>query len=145
MATAKDDFEQLVNAGLPHAQEMLREHGEFYPFGAVLMPDGKINMVAGPAHEEVPPVETVIAFLMEGFRAGAAELDYKAIAIFSNVNVSFGQEPIPEETAAIQAGLEHRDGNCVNVFLPYSGEGAEALFGELVAAPREGEIFAEAD
>jgi hypothetical protein len=42
MATPKDDVEKLMNALLPFAEKMLREHGEFYPYGGAMSADGKI-------------------------------------------------------------------------------------------------------
>lgn len=42
MAESKQDCERLLNAVLPVAETMLRRHGEFYPFGCYMEPDGRI-------------------------------------------------------------------------------------------------------
>jgi hypothetical protein len=39
---AKADAETLLNAVMPFAERMLAEHGEFYPYGAAMKPDGEI-------------------------------------------------------------------------------------------------------
>jgi hypothetical protein len=38
----KADSENLMNAMLPLAEKMLRQYGEFYPFGGYMKPDGTI-------------------------------------------------------------------------------------------------------
>src|SRR5262245_5639067 len=38
--SAKEDCEDLMNAVLPFAREMLSKHREFYPFGAAMSPSG---------------------------------------------------------------------------------------------------------
>jgi hypothetical protein len=40
---AKDDCNQLLNAALPFAEQMLREHGEFLPFGAQMLPMERLS------------------------------------------------------------------------------------------------------
>lgn len=138
----KEELEQLLNAGLPYAQDMLEEHGEFQPFGAVMDPDGEIQMVAGHSDDEVLRADAAIAILMEAFLEGAAENRYKAVALFSNVTIEMGDDGNSEEATAIQGNLEHSDGYCVDVFLPYVSAGdAPVEYRQLVASPREGQIF----
>ena len=45
---SKQDSETLTNAILPLAERMLTEHGEFYPFGGYMKPDGAIVHVGAP-------------------------------------------------------------------------------------------------
>jgi hypothetical protein len=40
------ESETLLNAALPFAQKMLRDHGDFYPYAYTLKPDGTIATVA---------------------------------------------------------------------------------------------------
>ena len=51
---ARPDLDALLNAALPFAQKMLVERGQFYPFGATMKPDGKIDQTAGWTGEEFP-------------------------------------------------------------------------------------------
>ena len=41
---AHPDLNQLLNVALDFAKKMLKQHGEFYPFGASMGADGKITM-----------------------------------------------------------------------------------------------------
>ena len=52
ISDAKVDAETLLNSALPFAEKMLSEHGEFYPFGEAMKPDGQIVSV-GAAGESV--------------------------------------------------------------------------------------------
>ena len=45
----KDEATDLMNMMLPFAEKMLREHGEFYPYGGVMMPDGSMQHFAARA------------------------------------------------------------------------------------------------
>jgi hypothetical protein len=42
VATPKAECETLMNAALPFAEKMLKEHGEFFPYGAALKATGKL-------------------------------------------------------------------------------------------------------
>ena len=44
--TPKEECEQLLNAILPFAINQLNKHGEFYPFGAVMLNNGDISLTA---------------------------------------------------------------------------------------------------
>lgn len=44
---AQSDLDSLLNAALPFAQQMLAEHGEFYPFAITLSGSGEQGVVAG--------------------------------------------------------------------------------------------------
>jgi hypothetical protein len=138
----KKEAERLLEAGFPFAQEMLEEHGEFYPFGALINADDSLNMVAGHEEGAKIPAETVVKNLMLGFLAGASEKQFRVVAVFSNVTVGIGEGEETEESSAILAGIEHESGYCINVFLPYElKEDNNPTYGELIAAPREGAVF----
>ena len=46
MASPKSECEDLMNEALPLAERMLREHGEFYPYGLTIDATGKIAHAA---------------------------------------------------------------------------------------------------
>ena len=73
-------------------------------------------MGADPGDEDVQPAE-LLAFLEMSLRQGVTEGKYRAIALFVDVRVEVPGQV--EKTDAVQAGLEHRTGYCVDVFLPY--------------------------
>ena len=125
---------------------MLSQHGGFRPFGAAMSLDGTVQMIAGFEGEEAPTSDVAAAFLIDAFLQGASENRYKATALFSNVTATIGEEEGADEVTAVQVGLEHRDGDCVNVFLPYSHEsGQEPEFQEMVAGERDAVVFVPRD
>lgn len=50
---ARPDLNALLETALPFAQQMLEEHGDFYPFGATMKVDGKIDQTAASTGEEL--------------------------------------------------------------------------------------------
>ncbi len=133
--SAKEEAELLVNDLVPCAKVMLREHGEFWPFGGTLGTDGSITQVG--AHRELmqdaAPGELVE--LLEGaFRSDAAQGKIRAAAILLNVTLaSRGKD-------AILVRLDHADGYAVHVFFPYAIAGGEVTTDAPFA--NEGERFA---
>ncbi len=136
----EEEVELLLNEGIPFALEMLDKYGEFYPFALALdAQDAPIQVAIDPG-EQHPESTQVLALLQEAMQKGAASGDYKATALVVDVTLQGGKEG--ESTDAIQVGLEHNSGYCVNVFLPYGkDEKGEFTFGELLASPREGTVF----
>ena len=61
----KREVEALMSEGLPFAEKMLGEHGEFFPFGAVMLPSGLVRMVGAFDEREQPAPEEVLAFLSD--------------------------------------------------------------------------------
>lgn len=139
--TPKQEAEALMQAALPFAQKMLREHGEFFPYGAALLPDGKIGSVAAqPDNNQRPTSKEIIDLLSDAFRAGAAKGNYRATAIVANiVAVPPGKT---ERSDAIVVQLDHVSGYSVSVVFPY----VRAANGELTlsapfATQGRGDIF----
>ena len=136
----EEEVELLLNEGIPFALEMLDKYGEFYPFGLALSKDGKPLQVSVDPGSEHPESTQVLALIQEAMEKGAASGDYKATALV--VDVSLEGVKGMDTTDAIQVGLEHESGYCVNVFLPYGkDEKGEFTFGDLLAAPREATVF----
>jgi len=136
----KEQVEELMNGGIGFAERMLRERGEFFPFGAVRKSDGSIQLVGASDGREQPPSRDLIDLLNQGFRKGAQSGNYAATAIF--VDVLTTPPGSSTKTDAVQVGLEHRSGYCVDVFFPYhrSADGT-VQWGELFASKREGSVF----
>ncbi len=118
MADPKTDSESLLNASIPFAQKMLKEHGEFYPYAVTLRPDGKIAMVAGYDGREKPPSLDIIKLLKEGLRADAVAHKIVASAIVSDV---LATDPATgAKVDAISVALDHRDHYSVVILLRYA-------------------------
>lgn len=60
----KKECESLMNSLTPVADKMLSEHGEFYPYGAVLEKSGDIRQIAVSDGTENPPSKPMIENLV---------------------------------------------------------------------------------
>src|ERR1051326_7260436 len=99
MATPKEDCEKLMNSLLPFAEKMLREHGEFHPFGGAMKPDGEIVHHGAYTGSELPKGQELVDLLAEAFRQSAAKGEYIATAIVYDIRtISPGET---EKTDAI--------------------------------------------
>jgi hypothetical protein len=67
----KHDLEQLLSAAVPFAEQMLMNHGEFFPYGSSMNGDGKISAVGGYTGGEHPKSTERIGLLRAGFRREA--------------------------------------------------------------------------
>ena len=138
--TPKEESEAVMNVGIPFAQKMLAEHAEFYPFGFAMTAKNKVVAVAPSAPTEHPASQRLIDDLAAAFRAGASSREYKATAVFVDVRVQPPDKT--EKTDAVQVGLEHVSGYCVDVFFPYSRDASgKVTFGAVFASKRSGVVF----
>ncbi|MEZ4388048.1 MAG: hypothetical protein R3D98_10830 [Candidatus Krumholzibacteriia bacterium] len=139
---AHPDLDELLNALLPFAQEMLSKQGEFFPFGATMKSDGSIASAAGDAGGEHPPSQEVIDLLLSGFRDQASKGEIKAAGVCLHVRIS---PPGSGTTDAVCARLEHSTGETVEVYLPYKkGMFGRLKFGKIFAGPGENQVFDKA-
>ena len=141
MATPKEESTLLMNELLPLAERMLKENGEFYPYGGYMTTDGKITHVGGKIEgTDHPKSQPIIDLLTKNFQEEARQGKYKATAIIFDVRI---KPPGEEEKGdAIQVSLEHRDGYSVKVLFPYKVIDAELLFGKTFAQKGDNKIFA---
>jgi hypothetical protein len=135
---AKDDCNKLLNATLPFAEQMLRKHGEFFPFGARMLPDGEIVSVAAYDGEH-PPSQNLIDILQATFKADAAEGYMVATALVYDVRIVPPRES--EKCDAIALDLDHRDNYSVIVFFPYILADDGPVIAEAFASVGEYAIF----
>lgn len=139
-AMAKADCEAVMNLALPFAEEMLQEHGEFFPFGATMNAKGEINHIGGYDGREHPPSADIIKLLKDGFRARAKNGEVKATALVYDVRVILPGSG--EESDAVAVSLNHRANYSVIVLFPYRIDGGKVEFGEAFAQEGEADIFA---
>ena len=138
---AHPDLDNVLNAILPFAQQMLAKHGEFYPFGSTMTNDGEI-VAQGAALEgnDHPASRPLIELMTQAFRKQALAGQIRAAGICYDVRTT-----PPGQTAktdAICVALEHNTGQCVNVFVPYKkGWFGKVQYGELFASKRDPQIF----
>jgi len=137
------DLEQLLNALIPFAQEMLKKHGEFYPFGASVDAKGEVAAQAADPGEENPDSQVVIEMLLAGMREEAKRGEIRAAGIcYDSRLVPPGKT---EKTDAIACRLEHQNGEAIQTFVPYrKGFLGRYKYDELLAGEGEQAIFTAA-
>jgi len=130
----------LLELSLDFARHMIRDHGEFYPFGAALDPDLSPRMIGAYDGTEHPDRRNVHQLLEQGFEADVAAGKYAAVAITADVNIPPEYEPTFPD--GIRVYIE-APGYCRFIYLPYRraspgafarlrGRGPATEFGELI-------------
>jgi hypothetical protein len=138
---AKQESEKLMNATLPFAEKMLREYGEFYPYGAYMKPDGTIiDVGADDPDTNHPKSSDLIYVLRTSFQELARNNQCKAVAIAFNVAVELPKSN--RKSDAIQVCVDHADGYSAEVFFPYQIINNEIIYDETFAQEGKREIFA---
>jgi hypothetical protein len=137
---AKQESEKLMNSVLPVAQKMLRDFGEFYPYGGYMELDGAIvDVGVEDPDTDHPQSKDMIDALRSTFQERAQAKQCRAIAIVFDVALrSPGSD---KKRDAIQISIEHRDDYAVEVFFPYEIVNKEVIYGEIFAQKRKREIF----
>lgn len=128
-------MDSLLDQLLGFATEMLQKHGEFFPFAGVLTAERELQHVAGYTGDERPASADVIRLLEDGLRERNAE-GIRAVAVVSDVRAS---DPATGATTdAVCVHMEHREGDALDVFLPYEKKRFRGIaFGEVFASPSE--------
>jgi hypothetical protein len=106
---SQDDLDGLVGTVLPFAQQMLAQHGGFYPFAAVVSTDGQTQLLAADLGQDHPDTTELRSTLVESIRDFRDGL--RAAAVCSDVRL--------QGADAIRVELEHRDGQAMAVLMPY--------------------------
>jgi len=135
-----DVLEDLLHTVLPVALERLGERGGFHPFGAGRSADGDTWFVAAFDGPTRPPGADLVALLEERVGRAARAGEYVAAALVSDVRMRGGDGAARE---AVRVFLEHADGACVEVFMPYrqDPETGRVETDELMPHPVRGHLF----
>jgi hypothetical protein len=139
MAEPTEEIQELLGALLPHAERMLSQHGEFYPYAMTLDSDGAIEPVAPPVETDDPDVGDVLVALHNDLREQAAEGSIRASGIAADVTLT--DPDSGETTDAVQLELDHAEGDAVDIYVPYETVADGIKFGELVAAEGREPVF----
>lgn len=115
--TPKEDSEVLLTEVKSFAEKMLREQGEFHPFGGMMRRDGQVIQVGADSGKEFPPAGDLIALLADAFHQQSAQHSIRAAAIVANVSVTPPHSPDPVD--AIRISIDHESDYSVHVFFPY--------------------------
>ena len=111
-----NDIERLLDSTFPFVEELLMEHGEFFPLASAVKTNDSIAQVGTYDGDEKPLSNTVIEDLKAAFRA--KKDDYKTIAIFYDVRVV--DPNTNQKTDAVAVFVETKiDITAYTVYYPY--------------------------
>jgi hypothetical protein len=137
---AKEESETLMNAMLPFAEKMLKEYGEFYPYGGYMKPSGEIVDVGADVPDtEHPKSKDLIHVLRSSFQEMARAKQCKAVAIVFEVAVELPCSH--QKSDAIQVCVEHVNGYSAEVFFPYQIVKKKIIYGDTFAQQGRHVIF----
>lgn len=138
----KEDIETLLNELMPHAEEQLAKHREFYPFGGAVDTSGELLRTEAWTGDEQPSASDLVDSLVATFQQQADSNEIRAAAILIDcLTVPPGET---EKVDAVAARLDHLDGYSAVVFFPYTiGPDGAVTFAEPFAHEGDDEIFGE--
>lgn len=139
---AHPELDALFNTLLPFAQTMLRENGDFYPFGAIMTSSGEIRHVRAKIEDDDHPASQPLIDLLTGtFKKQATKGELRAAGIcYGVLTVPPGED---QKRDAVCCCLEHYS-ETVSVFVPYvKAANGYIQYGEIFAAKRTGQFFCE--
>jgi hypothetical protein len=122
----KADAEKLLAKARVVAGRMLREFGEFHPYGYIMRPDGEIVRVGATTGDEHPASKDLISILRDGYRKEAEAGRLLVAAVVYDARVA--TPSMSEKKDAVAFQIDHRDGYSVEVFFPYSLDSTDVVF-----------------
>jgi len=134
----REDYNALLDALMPFAEEMLKKHGEFFPFGAAVSTMGEVTAHATYDGNETLPSEEVIASLVQGFQTEARAGKIRATGICYDGCIVQGGKKVD----AVIISLEHVSANASKTCVPYTKSMfGKYRFGDMIAALEEPKVF----
>jgi hypothetical protein len=124
MAATPPQLHELLAYCMDFAQTKLRDSGEFYPFGAVLSPDGEVLAVGVDDGNEHPKAQEIYHLLTRAFVSEAKSGKIFGAALASDVDVPEQSDvDVPEQYEspsrdALRVRLE-TEGFARLVYVPY--------------------------
>jgi hypothetical protein len=143
MTEPKTDCEAVMNSGFPLAEELLKQNGEFLPFGMAMQPNRDIICLGaydGRGHQALGASQTeMVRTVRSALIAGARREEYMATALFYDARITLGATA--DQKDAIAIALHHRDGYAVMVLMPYQFDSDAIVFDSPQAQAAEFDIF----
>ena len=130
--TAKEEYEVLLDALIPAAENLLRKNRQFYPIGAALTKENAISFTSiSYGDDDFPDSQRVIDDLTCAHCQMAGQGEIKASGIAWDATIT---APDGKKSDAILISLEHISGYAVMVGAPYMiGMFKKVRLGELFA------------
>jgi hypothetical protein len=114
-----EQLHELLKYCMEFGRTVLENSGEFYPFGAVIRSDGKLNAVGGWDGNGKPNPLDIHRLLADGFARQAADGSILAAALAANVNIP--AEYAPPVGDGLRAQVEAA-GFSRYIYVPYRVE-----------------------
>lgn len=142
MTDPKTDCEMLLGALMPFAEQMLAEHGEFYPFAASMSPLGECRMEAiadDIDDDDHPRPAELIEKFVEQFRSRSQSGEFKATAIvYDSLTVPPGKS---EKQDTVICAVDHQDNFSAKICFPYAIADGKVGMEDPYAAAGDNRIF----
>jgi hypothetical protein len=136
---SKQKAEQLMNALMPFAEQMLSENGGFLPYGGVITPDDEVHLVQFAEEGQEVKAHDVFEQANHALRAGAQDGKWNTTALVADVTVTKPGEQEPMQ--AVSFALDDAEGTSVEVFFPYTVKEGSVDFGTAFAQQGSRQIF----
>lgn len=137
---AQAEVQQLMNRALVYAEQLLRRHGRFYPYGAAMTPDGEIHPIAAHNGQAQPSSEELLERLQAALATGAHRGQYKATARVYDVHIERPDSGEPSDAVAV--ALDHRSSDSLIAVLPYQIVDGTLTFDRVFLQSGSNDIFA---
>ena len=129
----------MLEAAFPFAEQMLAEHGEFFPYGAKLLTDGRCLSVAVDVGSDQPDVQQVIDALRQAFIAAADDRNVLATALITDAKIRNATDGTMGDAVVVH--FDHRADYSIRLNVPYRLIGNGVVFDEAFMQPGDGAIF----
>jgi len=136
---SREEMDSILDDGLQAAIHLLEKNGEFYPFAVAVDAAGGLRHVEGYTGDEHPLSDDLISFLHDALAQQAAQGEYRATGIVSNVTLT--DRVTSAKGDAISVAIEHRDAEPVTCFLPYRLSDGQFIGEEVVAERGQSVVF----
>ena len=131
--------DNLMKDILPLAERMLRDYGEFYPYGGYVRSGGEIVHVGAKGDTDHPKSQTLIDMLRSSFQDMARRNECRATAIAFDVAMRLPNSD--HKSDVIQVCLDHVGGYSAELFFSYKVIDNRLIYGETLAREGKHEIF----
>jgi len=119
----RKDFDNLLQLLVPFAEQMLRKHGEFYPFGAMVTTEGELSPCKTEEQSEMPDSNQVITSLVNALQNEVRNGKIRAAGTCHDGRITQGDK----KQDVIILHLEHLTGSVYKGYIPYK----KGMFGRL--------------
>ena len=156
VSQSETDAQALLKEMMPAVQSGLEQREAFVPLGAVIAQDGSVRSVpidyAGLV-EGTMPAQDVVAAVRERLRLEARSGKVRSAAMAADVRI-WRREDGNEASNAVSVHVEHQDGYCVDLLIPYKvrkgmmsrlRKKPQVMFRKMIAQEAEAVIFPAAD